>query len=346
MRSWAAAFLTLFSALFGGDLRKNVWETTGFVWDCGIAALSDKGMHPKPLPFFAREYSQRIDLRFYRDIRPGDIVWIQCRFISDFYHKILPKLKGPIVLVISIGDESFPSETKLSSEEIERFLDHENIGHIFAQNCDLEKPHPKVTLLPIGVDYHTIAYKGKTGGWGEVGSPLEQEALLKSILKKLSPTHLRKKRAFVDFQLSDTMRGGEKKRFLQFQEDRAGIFRKLQRTGLIDHAGWMRRSSLWKTKGRYAFSISPHGNGLDCHRTWEDLILGCIVIVKTSSLDSLYERLPVVIVRDWSEITRENLDRWLNRYQDAFTNPSYRLKLTHRYWMNLIRDKAKLYKKS
>ena len=42
---------------------------------------------------------------------------------------------------------------------------------------------------------------------------------------------------------------------------------------------------------------------------------------KTSPLDALYEGLPVVIVNDWSEVTQENMDKWLFEYGDAFTNP-------------------------
>ena len=99
------------------------------------------------------------------------------------------------------------------------------------------------------------------------------------------------------------------------------------------------RNQLWRAKGEYAFSISPRGNGLDCHRTWEDLVLGCIVLLKTSSLDPLYEGLPVVIVKNWSEITEENLALWLEEYGDAFTNPSYREKLTRAYWINKIKEK-------
>ena len=117
-------------------------------------------------------------------------------------------------------------------------------------------------------------------------------------------------------------------------ENRTTIFNQLSKTGLVDYGPLTSRSALWKKKGGYAFSISPHGRGLDCHRTWEDLVLGCIVIVKTSPLDLLYEGLPVVIVQDWNEVTEENLDKWLIQYHDAFTNPSYREKLTNVYWLN------------
>jgi hypothetical protein len=97
------------------------------------------------------------------------------------------------------------------------------------------------------------------------------------------------------------------------------------------------RSELWREKTRYAFVISPHGNGLDCHRTWESLLLGNIVIVRTSSLDPLYEGLPVVIVQHWGEVTLPNLERWRDEHAPAFGSPGVEERLTNRYWVERIR---------
>ena len=55
------------------------------------------------------------------------------------------------------------------------------------------------------------------------------------------------------------------------------------------------------------YILSPHGNGLDCHRTWESLIFKTIPIVKTSTLDDLYKDLPVIIVNKWNDIDFEKL---------------------------------------
>jgi hypothetical protein len=295
-------------------------------------------MELTPLKYFAAE-STCGDLTKYHHLMSVETIWVQCRFLRAFFEIALPHTTTPFVLVISDGDESFPSNSGLSAAEIEAFLNHEKVLHVFAQNYDYDGPSAKVSHLPIGMDFHTVAYKGPEGGWGQKGSPLEQERYLKEVLAELLPTSQRKAKAFVDFHHSDTMRAGFK-RYLQFGEDRASIFARLDATGLIDHAGFMPRTELWKKKGEYAFSISPHGNGLDCHRTWEDLVLGCIVIVKTSTLDPLYEGLPVVIIRDWSEITKENLDRWLAQYHDAFENPTYREKLTNAYWLSKIQEKT------
>jgi hypothetical protein len=85
------------------------------------------------------------------------------------------------------------------------------------------------------------------------------------------------------------------------------------------------------------FVLSPHGNGLDCHRTWEALALGHIVVTPSSSLDTLYEGLPVVTIGSYDEITAENLDEWRRRFAGA---SSEHPKLNSRYWVEAMRGEA------
>jgi hypothetical protein len=273
------------------------------------------------------------------NIQHGDWVFLQCCYLKRFNKQVLPTIQVPFIIFIGDGDETFPDDCP-QDFDVEEFLSNNQLIHVFVQNNAYKGPSTKVTSIPIGMDFHTVAYKGESGGWGVKGSPLEQEGVLKDLLKTFLPTHQRKMKAFVDFQWSDTMHG-DKRRYLQFGEDRTSIFHRLLPTGLIDHGPWVKRSDLWKKKGEYAFSISPHGNGLDCHRTWEDLVLGCIVIVKSSPLDVLYEGLPVIIIKDWDEITESNLKKWLKQYGDAFTNPEYRKKLTNSYWLQKMQQIVK-----
>lgn len=328
MIKWIVLFILSFRGLHSGDLH---WESSEWIWNLGIAQGCDKGLNRNPEEHFGKDVFNE---GAYRNIAKRDVVWVKSKFVNTFYKKILPNVKKPFVLVISDGDESFPSNSRLR-KHLEEFVNHKMILHIFAQNCDYKGPSKKVSHLPIGLDFHTLAYRSETFSWGERASPSEQEKELNELLQQLKPTYFRKKRAFVDFHHNNN-----RERAREFGEDRSSIFERLKATGLIDYSDRMPRAELWKTKGEYAFSISPHGNGLDCHRTWEDLILGCIVIVKTSPLNPLYKGLPVVIVKDWSEVTEENLAKWFEQYKDAFTNPSYRIKLTNRYWLSKIRSAA------
>lgn len=310
------------------------WESSCYIWNFDLIAKADKGIASSPKVHFSGD--PIFDLAAYKNINIGDIIWLECRFLSRFCNQVLPNIDKPIILLIAGGDESFPSECG-NDQVIEQLINNQYIVHIFAQNNDYNGSSSKISSIPIGIDYHTVAYKSKNGGWGQIGTPKQQEEQLAQLFTTLKPTYQRKPRIFADFQLSDTMHGGLK-RYLLCGEDRKSIFDKINATGLLDTDKWMPRPFLWAKKGEYAFSVSPHGNGLDCHRTWEDLVLGCIVIVKSSVLDVLYEGLPVVIIKDWSEITEANLHKWLIQYGDAFTNQIYREKLTNQYWWSKIKS--------
>ena len=95
-------------------------------------------------------------------------------------------------------------------------------------------------------------------------------------------------------------------------------------------------------QSHYAYVISPHGNGLDCYRTWEAIHLGCIPIVKKSSLSEagLYDDLPVLIVHEWKHITKELLDEYYLKLSNMFKSPLP--KLTIIYWKNKIDNLLKI----
>ena len=85
------------------------------------------------------------------------------------------------------------------------------------------------------------------------------------------------------------------------------------------------------------FVISPRGNSLDCHKTWEALYLGAIPIVKTSELDPLYKNLPVLIVKDWSDVNADLLHKFLERVKKSKFKQE---KLFADFWINQIESKG------
>ena len=84
-----------------------------------------------------------------------------------------------------------------------------------------------------------------------------------------------------------------------------------------------------------SFVLSPHGGGYDCHRTWEALALGCIPIVKSSPIDRVFERLPVLIVQNWSDVSLGLLEQTRTRFA-AHHWAWHRLTLS--YWATAIRN--------
>jgi len=60
-----------------------------------------------------------------------------------------------------------------------------------------------------------------------------------------------------------------------------------------------------KLVGNAKFVLSPPGNGIDCHRTWEAIYLGAVPIVKRSFWPFNHYTLPVLVVNDWHDISEE-----------------------------------------
>ena len=80
------------------------------------------------------------------------------------------------------------------------------------------------------------------------------------------------------------------------------------------------------------YTLSPRGNGEDCHRFYEAIYLDSIPIVKrtNTAFDKLYNIFPCLIVNDWSDITEElllsNKDKYMAKinefkrdYPNAYT---------------------------
>lgn len=64
---------------------------------------------------------------------------------------------------------------------------------------------------------------------------------------------------------------------------------------------------------RSTFTVCPEGNGVDTHRLWETLYMGGIPVVTPNPLmNSLYSRLPVLVVKNWSDLSKSNYleERW------------------------------------
>ena len=64
---------------------------------------------------------------------------------------------------------------------------------------------------------------------------------------------------------------------------------------------------------KYQFIISPPGNGIDCHRTWEALYLGCYPIVIKNMIYDDWKELPIIQVSNYSEVSEDFLEYYLNK---------------------------------
>jgi len=103
-------------------------------------------------------------------------------------------------------------------------------------------------------------------------------------------------------------------------------------------------ADIYARNRQYSFWLSPRGGGLDCHRTWEALYLDIIPIVWSSSLNILYEDLPIVVINDHSELNEQFLRTKLKEIsmKKLSKEKIYNYeKLRNAYWRRLILSKSK-----
>jgi len=86
----------------------------------------------------------------------------------------------------------------------------------------------------------------------------------------------------------------------------------------------------------HRFVISPPGNGLDCHRTWEAIYLGCVpVVLKTTLPEELTNNLPILAVDEWDEFLNLSLTQKLNLFEVLRRRPTEMAHLN--YWRVKLR---------
>jgi hypothetical protein len=260
-----------------------------------------------------------INFQELQTMPPNKVVYLNPDFFSLFKFILDKSIKTPIILVIGNSDFTFPTDY-LTEKDFHIFIENPKIVHLFCQNCIIQ--HPKITKIPIALDYHTMTRPNK---WGPILSPYEQEQDLKIIKHMVKPFWERKIKCYSNFHFLLTTKFGSK--------DRIDAMNSIPADLVFYEPTRIYRKPSWINQTEYSFVISPMGNGIDCHRTWEALCLGCIPIVKSNNLDELYVDLPVLIVSDWAEITQELLENTIKRFKSTEFNYA---KLKLKYWMELI----------
>ena len=241
-------------------------------------------------------------------------IYVCTNLLPFFIQEILKHIKHRFILLTGDSDFTFESFIHILNPLFENPL----LLKWFSQNNLL--PHPKIEAMPIGLDYHTIL-NNPACNWrmyGEGSLPINQENILLSIPN--IPFYERIPLIYSNYTLQNDAFGDRKNAEMIPQH-------------LLYRTGVMPRTPLWKDMSHYAFVLSPRGMGMDCHRTWEALCLGCIPIVTYHY--SLFNDLPVLVVKDWSDITHELLETTIQEFKNRTF--SYE-KLTLAYWNNKIKE--------
>jgi hypothetical protein len=237
----------------------------------------------------------------------GAVVYLKTDNQEAFFSAAFPRIKSRFVLVTDSEDFPTPGPHR-------PHLDDPRIIRWFGQNCDLPGRHPKYEPIPIG-----FADSRHPHG--------DQRAILR-VHRRMPSVADKPLKAYATFHLN--LSHPERRRARDILRPMPHVFMEPRR---------IPPELLWIRHANCAFEISPRGNGLDCHRTWEALLLRTIPIVRASSLDPLYDGLPVAIVSDWDEVTLEAMSAWRSRFAGCFTAETFQ-RITLGYWVNRIRSAA------
>ncbi len=228
-------------------------------------------------------------------VKRGDIIFVLPQYYSYFFEQVYPEIEVPIILLSHNSDFPVPGDYK-------SYIDDEKIIGWFSTNIDMN--HSKLHAIPIGLANNYWPH-GKT-------SIIESKrahmpAKDKLLYLNFSPTtHASRKTVINMFKNKSFCYVGQQKKYSSYIHDMA----------------------------RSKFVLSPRGNGIDCHRTWEALLLGAIPIVPSTTINEIYEGLPVLIVDDWNVITQEYLDeKWLEFQKKEFTKE----RMMVDYWLTNLR---------
>ena len=253
-----------------------------------------------------------------RNIRKGDIIYIDNFHIQNFFSHTHPRLNAPYILISHGGWPSVPGNA------CARYLDSPKLIAWFGKNID--RLHPKLHPLPIGIPT-------PASGCGNINT-------VHSIMKNAKDLSDRRTDKLIYINLTWGSNPKERLLCINTLKDKpftyiSGIYR--YATKIQPFAQYLKELS------EFRFVASPNGLGVDCHRTWEAMLVGTIPIITRSFLTEtiLFDDLPVLIIDDWSQITKEFLDENFKKIMSR----SYNLdKLQAQYWFNKIRAIQKLHR--
>lgn len=264
----------------------NLAPEPELLWSKGIGAFCDFA-GPRTYRLAPTETTQT-EAFFLRHFRGAHgVVWVRLSTLSrdrrpcdldTFARVVLPTIEAPFTLLTTDGDASAPSD--FARETVERLLTSRFLVSWYTQNRDGDDP--RIKPFPIGLDLHTPRLPATPAGLVKA---------LKTIRARRTPAANAPLKVFCDLGINTN--STERRELLE-------VLRGCPHADVLGSRVSQRR--IWELYAQYPLALSAVGNGMDCHRTWELLYLGSIVVALHSPLDPLYDDLPVLLLDDWRQL--------------------------------------------
>lgn len=229
-------------------------------------------------------------------VKPGDTIFVNLNYIDFFLYVVHPLIASPYILVTHNSIHRAPGK-------FEQFIDDPKIIAWFAKNTSMN--HPKLHPLPLGI---------MNKHW-----PAGDSSIIEGARSKMG-SYKKDKLLYINFDLKTNK---ERVDIVKLFEDKSFVY-KAERKPFAEYL-----SDLAESK----FVLSPEGTSIDCHRTWESMLVGSIPVVVHSTIDAVFEGLPVLIVDSFEQITEE----FLNIKYEEMSQKTYEYnRLFADYWRKKI----------
>ncbi len=247
-----------------------------------------------------------------KDIGESQVVFLKTDLVEEWFTKVHQDISVNYKLITHNSDNTV-------GEKETRYID-QKIIRWFAQN-NIYK-HEKITPIPIGIENK----KWFMSGW------ILWKKAAKLIAKNsgkapVNGVLLRKPRILFGFNPSTN------------PEERGAALKALNACPSADAVPQrLIPADYFELLDTYDFVASPEGNGPDCMRTWEALILNIIPIVKNTSDNQIISQndFPIWVIKDWNDIvsvSEKQLEEIYNKYDLSSKSGITRLD----YWEKIIR---------
>lgn len=350
-------------------------SSRGLLKSCQVRSMNPKSSCPRDLQYISDFIAAQNDYKNDRAPSPPVSIYVCCDAFQSFIQEYAPQIRVPYIVVCGDGDLTmFREAVPTHPNQFVMFMLNPNMRGLFSQNMDIEDcrgflkekitklwnagaavfkagnnaqttlnaaietAQHKLTQIPIGMDYHTIranpnhpwvAHSSSSSSIeAAMTTPVEQERILVEYIRGagMKPFYQRKLRIYSNVLLCPD-------RF----NDRISAVGTIPADLISQQNGFIPRTQTWRNMSEFAFVLSPFGNGMDCHRTWEALLCGCIPIVRSSVFNELFDGLPVLIVDKWDDVSLRLLVHTIAQFKDKLDKNEFNYdKLRLSYYTNMM----------
>jgi hypothetical protein len=195
-------------------------------------------------------------------IKQARSIFVYTHLLPAFIDCVLPHLADRFVLITHNSDG-------LITDRYRKLLDDPRLVRWFAQSALIA--HPKLDCLPIGI---------ANSQW--------RHGNLDSVTATMAASHEQTGLVYANFKPST-------------HPDRQPLLDLIKSRPFMTLESGVSFETYLEHVASHRFCLSPPGNGIDAHRTWEALYLGAVPIV-TTSFAATFPELPMLGVDHWSDI--------------------------------------------